>query len=92
MLTCKEVTEKASQRVDGDLNLRERIGVWLHLMMCVNCRAYFRQFEALIASLAGGIQADEESPSADFVQRVMADIETTRDQSSTRPEEDPHQP
>ncbi len=52
MLTCQEVTAKASLMVDGELGFRERIAMRMHLMMCVNCRRFARQFEALVSSMA----------------------------------------
>lgn len=93
MLTCKEVTEKASQRIDGDLNLREQIGVRIHLMMCVKCRSYYRQLSALVASLASGVRRSEERPSAEFVARVMTGIDAAREESPAQSEpESPHRP
>ncbi len=52
MLTCQEVTAKASLMVDGELGFRERIALRVHLMMCVNCRRFARQFKALVTSMA----------------------------------------
>jgi predicted anti-sigma-YlaC factor YlaD len=78
MLTCQEVTAKASQSVDGELGVRDRIAVRLHLMMCVKCRLYYKQFKALVTSLSGGTRTEPEPPSPEFVGHVLADIDTVR--------------
>lgn len=44
MWSCKDVSERASDRLEGRLTLRERIGLRVHLAMCVHCRRYLRQF------------------------------------------------
>ncbi|MFV2090175.1 MAG: zf-HC2 domain-containing protein [Pseudomonadales bacterium] len=82
MLTCQEVTAKASQKVDGELGFRDRIAVRAHLMMCVKCRLYFKQFKALVTSLSGGNHTEPEPPSPEFVQRVVSDLNAARDASS----------
>lgn len=43
MLSCREVTEKASAYLDQDLSWSARAGFRLHLMMCNNCRRYVDQ-------------------------------------------------
>ena len=94
MLTCQEVTAKASLMVDGELGFGERIGVFVHLMMCANCRRFARQFKALVASMASrrgdlhqrlqlqlgftGNRLDSEVVSSEFVDRVMRLIDDAR--------------
>ena len=81
MLTCEEVTAKASQKVDGELSFSDRIAVNVHLMMCVKCRLYYRQFKSLVTNLSGGTRTEPEPPSAEFVKRVVADIDAVRETS-----------
>lgn len=47
MLTCKEVSKLVSDSLERKLPLRQRISVWLHLMMCKMCRSYRTQMLAL---------------------------------------------
>jgi hypothetical protein len=42
MLSCREVTERASDYLDRALPLRQRLAVRLHLFMCQHCRRYLR--------------------------------------------------
>ena len=45
MLSCKELVERSSDYLDGQLRLRERLGVRAHLDMCVHCRRFIRQLK-----------------------------------------------
>ena len=86
MLTCQEVTEKASQLIDGELGFADRIALRVHLLMCTKCRLFFKQFKALVENLPGVTRSEPESPSAEFVTRVMTDIDAVRDASPEHPE------
>ena len=47
MRSCKEVSRLASERMDRELTLRERMAFDLHVMMCRNCLRYARQIALL---------------------------------------------
>lgn len=47
MMSCREVTERASDVVDGALSPVERLKLRLHLMICEGCRAYIDQMRGL---------------------------------------------
>lgn len=47
MLSCREVTERASDAVDGRLAFLARLELRLHLMICEGCRAYIEQMRGL---------------------------------------------
>ena len=81
MLTCQEVTAKSSQIIDGELGFRERFAVRLHLLMCVKCRLYYKQFKALVGSLSSGVKPEPEAPSTEFVRRVVGGVDALRDAS-----------
>ncbi len=51
MLSCKDINQKASQYIDGELTIRQRLVVGFHLLMCVHCRRYVRQLAATINTL-----------------------------------------
>ncbi len=88
MLTCQEVTAKASLMVDGELGFRERIAVRMHLMMCVNCRRFARQFQALVSSMASRNRLTAETIAPEFVDRVVQSLYTARESSSIPPGRD----
>ena len=47
MLSCREVTERASDVIDGTLPLFARLELRLHLMICEGCRTYIEQMRGL---------------------------------------------
>lgn len=47
MMNCKQASEMASQQLDRELGLRQRVGLKLHLLMCRYCRTYARQLAFL---------------------------------------------
>ena len=62
MLSCKEATRLASQGLDRELALGERIALRVHLAICAGCRNVDRQLSFLrraVSSLAAN--ADEPS-------------------------------
>jgi len=57
LLTCKDVSDMASDYMDGPTTLLQRANFRLHLLMCVLCRRYFRQL-----MLASGVMGKFELP------------------------------
>ncbi len=49
MLTCKEVTEMVSNKLDRKLSLIERLKLKLHLMICKHCKSYANQLNFIHA-------------------------------------------
>ena len=47
MLSCKKVSELASESIDRRLSLGERLRMGLHLTLCGFCRRYRRQIRFL---------------------------------------------
>jgi hypothetical protein len=43
MLSCKEVSERASALIDGERGLFDLLQMRLHLAMCKGCNAFVRQ-------------------------------------------------
>jgi anti-sigma factor RsiW len=51
MLNCREITERASDYVDGRLPWPARMQVRMHLFMCRFCSEYLRQLALVIRTL-----------------------------------------
>lgn len=47
MLTCKEATRLCSEALDRNLDLRERLSLRMHLMMCKGCTNFEQQMQQL---------------------------------------------
>ena len=75
MLTCQEVTEKASLMVDGELGVRDRMALQIHLMICANCRLFNRQFKALVSSLASRVKSESQTVSLELAHRVRQSLD-----------------
>ena len=43
MLTCKQVSDTASDLLEGPTTLTQRIQLRLHVMICKYCRRYLKQ-------------------------------------------------
>jgi hypothetical protein len=50
MMNCKEATQLMSHDLDRKLSRAERLGLWLHLLVCKGCRATERHFAFLHAA------------------------------------------
>lgn len=54
MLRCRDVTERASELLDGDLSLRGRLVLRFHLALCGMCRTYLDQLRKTRGLLGRG--------------------------------------
>ncbi len=67
MLNCKEASPLVSESLDRSLDLRERLSLKMHLMMCSGCTQFSRQMahlRAITRSYAAG-RFGEADPPAD---------------------------
>ncbi len=51
MLSCREVSERASDLIDGRASWRIRVEARLHLLMCQHCRRYIEQLKLTVRAL-----------------------------------------
>lgn len=70
MKTCREIQLQASDLIEGDLTMPERIGITMHLLLCGDCRRSLRHLRLLIDSLALYPQQEECVP-AGFTNRIL---------------------
>ena len=71
MMSCREVSEKASAHLDGELSARQRMGIRLHLAMCRHCRRFLRQLRATVHAL-GALREREPTATSDEEARLLA--------------------
>ena len=60
MPNCRDVTDRTSDFIDGELDFVSRVKIRLHLLYCRQCRRFVRQMRATVGLLGGGI--DSEPP------------------------------
>jgi anti-sigma factor RsiW len=51
MLSCRQLTEQASDYLERELGLRRRLQARFHLALCHHCRRYVAQIERTVATL-----------------------------------------
>jgi len=49
MLKCRDIAIQASDYIDGEMNLRQRLSVGVHLLLCGRCRTFIRHMRLTIA-------------------------------------------
>ena len=72
MLSCKEITEQASNYLESDLPLFKRLQFKTHLFMCVHCRRYVKQLSLTIHAL--GLMKKEDSVDDEIVKNVLKNL------------------
>lgn len=76
MLTCKELTEWATDYLEEDLPWSQRLRVRMHLWMCRNCRRYLDQMRTVI-SLLGRLPTEPAPPK--LVEELLPRFREARD-------------
>jgi predicted anti-sigma-YlaC factor YlaD len=71
VLSCKQVAERASALIDGELGLMDRLQLRLHLAMCKGCRAFIDQMR-ITNRLAKAAVAAPEVESNDRIEAILA--------------------
>ena len=59
MLNCKQTAELMTQAMDRPLGLGERIGLWVHLLVCGGCRNAWKQFEFIRDACVSWVRRDD---------------------------------
>jgi glutaredoxin 3 len=73
MLSCKELSEKASDYLDGELSPWGRMQIRLHMFLCEHCRRYLRQMRLAVDALALAAGSDKgEDAGEDRILRALS--------------------
>jgi predicted anti-sigma-YlaC factor YlaD len=96
MRSCQEVSRLASEQMDRELTLRERLAFNVHLMMCRKCLRYARQI-ALVKQATDRLRQRSERPAParlpeDARERIAQRLAASShgDPRDTRDTRDPH--
>lgn len=76
MLSCRDVAGVASDYINRDLTLRQRLAVRFHLGMCRFCNRYIRQMRRTVAFLRrfGRAEASRGAEDAARVEDAARDL------------------
>jgi glutaredoxin 3 len=89
MLSCKELSEKASDYLDGELSPWSRVQIRLHVFMCNHCRRYMHQLRLAVDALSLSARRDDgDAPSENRILSLLSVPETSArpDDGSVQPE------
>ena len=64
MLSCRDVTNIASEYLAGELPLFKRMSFRMHVFMCKRCERYMHQLEITVQALKGLGSVDKVSDQA----------------------------
>jgi hypothetical protein len=79
LLTCREVTERTNEFVDGELGFWAALEVRFHLLVCKYCRGFVSQMRTVVNLVH---ERGETAPSAETEEQLLAAL---RKQSSSVP-------
>lgn len=79
MLSCREVTEAASDYLEQELGSWARLQLRMHLAMCRHCRRYMRQLKAAIGLLR---HISVEAASSGTEELLLGKLRTSRAHAS----------
>ena len=65
IFSCRQATRLASDRLDRQLTVLERLELAIHLALCGTCRACARQLRAIDLFARGLLKASEQPRNAD---------------------------
>ena len=63
MLKCKQVSEQASEYVDGNVSGLHKVKFQMHLMMCTHCRSFIKKIKLtkdMVAKLSPMPASDDQ--------------------------------
>lgn len=58
MLTCKQVSETATDYLEGPNRFWQSLSFRFHLLMCVNCRRYINQLRLTVLTVQQSFKQD----------------------------------
>ncbi|MFK8332346.1 zf-HC2 domain-containing protein [Pseudomonas sp. BJa5] len=74
MLNCRDISELASEFIDGTLSLGDRNWVFIHLRQCMHCSRYIDQLELTSRVLQALLVQDRGVDSQAIVQRILGHV------------------
>jgi anti-sigma factor RsiW len=78
-VTCRELSDLLHDHVAGELSGPKRLGVRLHLLLCIACRAYASSYETTVRLARTCPDADLEGEELEVLVRAVLEASTSPD-------------
>ena len=86
MLSCREVVDRSSDLVDGELTGLERFRVRLHLLMCHRCRGFLDALRRLHRELPELARGAGDAEAVDRITRQVTGRIASRSEPTSVPD------
>ncbi len=64
MISCEEFTDRVTAYLEGRVPMGEKMGMWMHSVLCKHCRRYLQQMK-LVVDLSGEVSNIEAAEGPD---------------------------
>lgn len=75
MPSCQDITEHASEYLDRDLPRWKRMGIRMHLLMCIHCRRYVSQLKLTIDTIGKIPEATPPIPDEKQIREIIEQLQ-----------------
>lgn len=75
MRSCKDINQNVDAHLDGELSLKQRVELRLHLLMCVDCKRYIRQLKSSVTAFGSSKKAECSDEQLESILNVLDDDE-----------------
>jgi anti-sigma factor ChrR (cupin superfamily) len=73
--SCHEVQTNLTEYAEGTLPFREKVGIWVHLLLCRVCAGVLRGLQAIPGIAKVSLAPGKEAPDAAF--QALAKVQAT---------------
>lgn len=84
MLSCKDITERASEYRDRDMTGWQRMQFRMHPLMCQHCRRFMDQFNSVSDLAARQLHQQEQLETIQVSQQVAELMQLTKEKNRTK--------
>jgi hypothetical protein len=70
MMTCRDVSTAVAEERLGQQGLATRLQIWMHLLLCLHCRRFWRQLRAIDRGVVSWLRTVEAETPPDLARRA----------------------
>lgn len=73
MMTCREFVDNVTEYMEGTVPYSDRIGMWLHTLLCDHCRRYLEQMREVSQQLEDLGERERQQGAPEEVREDLVD-------------------